>query len=100
MGYRSLALVFCGLCAFTPLGWAQSTTDGALGGIITDPSSAAIPGATVTARNLATNATATSQTDINGRYIIIHLQPGVYDLEANAKSLATVKRSQITVEVG
>jgi hypothetical protein len=100
MGSKSLSLVFCGLCAFTPLGWAQSTTDGALGGIITDPSSAAIPGATVTARNLATNATATSQTDINGRYIIIHLQPGVYDLEATAKGLATVKRSQITVEVG
>jgi hypothetical protein len=80
--------------------WAQSNTDGAIGGLITDPSTAVVAGATVTVRNLATNASSKAQTDTNGRYIAIHLQPGVYELEAAFQGLATAKRTQITVEVG
>ena len=80
--------------------WAQSTTDGAISGLITDPSGAVVPGASVTARNTATNATTRTLSDANGRYIAIHLQPGIYDLEASFQSMAPAKLSQITVEVG
>ena len=94
--YASLLAAFIAL----PAAWGQSTTDGAIGGVITDPSAASIPGATVTVRNTATNASATSQTDVNGRYIIIHLQPGTYDVEAKSQGLNTTKREGVVVEVG
>src|SRR5262249_54718921 len=80
--------------------WAQSTTDGAIGGVVIDPSKAVIPAATVTAQNRATNATASSQTDANGRYLIIHLQPGAYDIEAKAPGLTPSKQTNVIVEVG
>ena len=46
---------------------AQSTTDGAIGGVVTDSSGGVVPGATVTARNLGTSGAATATTDGNGR---------------------------------
>jgi hypothetical protein len=80
--------------------WGQSTTDGAIGGTVTDPASAAVVGASITARNTATNAVSKTQSDPNGRYIIIHLQPGIYDLDVTSQGFAEAKRTQITVEVG
>ena len=82
------------------MGWAQSTADGAIGGVVSDPSGAVIPGATVTVRNQANNATATAQTGGNGRYIVIHLRPGVYDVEVTATGLIPAKQSGLIVEVG
>lgn len=79
---------------------AQSTTDGAIGGVVTDASGAVVPGANVTARNLGTSGTATAATDGNGRYLISHLQPGTYSLEISAKGFAAYKATNITVEVG
>lgn len=79
---------------------AQSTTDGAIGGVVTDASGAVVPGATVTARNLGTSGTATAATDGNGRYLISHLQPGTYSLEISAKGFAAYRATNITVEVG
>jgi outer membrane receptor protein involved in Fe transport len=80
--------------------WAQSTTDGAIGGEVTDASKASVPNATVTARNVGTNASATARTDINGRYFLIHLQPGRYDVEVKANGLATASQPGLVVEVG
>lgn len=79
---------------------AQSTTDGAIGGVVTDASGAVVPGATVTARNLGTSGTATATTDGNGRYLIGHLQPGTYSVEISAKGFAGYKATSIIVEVG
>ena len=80
--------------------WAQSTTDGAIGGVVQDPSQAVVPAATVTAQNKATNATASTQTDANGRYTIIHLQPGHYDVEVKSPGLTPSKQINVVVEVG
>ena len=77
---RAAALVSPSRSIPTKAANAQSTTDGAIGGVVSDPTQAVIPGATVSAQNRATNASASSQTDANGRYILIHLQPGAYDL--------------------
>src|SRR5689334_24601174 len=80
--------------------FAQSTTDGAIGGLVTDQSGAVVPGATVTAVNLGTAATSSATTDGVGRYLIIHLQPGTYSLEITGKGLGNFKATKITVEVG
>lgn len=79
---------------------AQSTTDGAIGGTVTDASGGVVPKATVTTTNAGTASTATGVTDGNGRYLITHLQPGSYSLEVAATGLAAYKQTNIIVEVG
>src|SRR5579863_7399846 len=81
-------------------GWGQSTTDGAIGGAVTDPSGAVVPGVAVSAKSVATNATTTGTTDAAGRFNLIHLPPGLYDLTINAKGFATYSVTGVTVEVG
>jgi hypothetical protein len=61
-----------------PAASAQSTTDGAIGGAVTDQSGAVVPSATVSSRNLGTGSNSTGVTDGSGRYMLIHLQPGRY----------------------
>jgi hypothetical protein len=79
---------------------AQSTTDGAIGGLVTDQSGAAVPAANVTARGLGTGSIMNGKSDEAGRYIVIHLPPGLYSLEITAKGFAGFKATSITVEVG
>ena len=79
---------------------AQSTTDGAVGGLVTDQSGASVPGATVTARNVGTNATAEAVSDGTGRFLVIRLQPGVYSVETTLSGFTPVKRDNVIVEVG
>src|SRR6266853_3243269 len=79
---------------------AQSTTDGAIGVVVTDQSGAVVPGANVTALNLGTGASASGKSDESGRFLIIHLAPGVYSLEITASGFGAFKATSITVEVG
>ncbi len=102
-GCKHLLLICSALMAIALMASAaraQSTTDGAIGGAVTDPSSAVIPDATVSAQNRGTNATASTRTDASGRYILIHLQPGAYDLEVKSPGLTPTKQTNVVVEVG
>ncbi len=83
-----------------PAARAQSTTDGAIGGTVTDPSGGVVPNATVVTENLGTGAKETGTTDGGGRYQIIHLQPGLYSLEVTSDGFAAFKALKVTVEVG
>ena len=80
--------------------FAQSTTDGAISGVVTDQSGAVVPGAKVTALNLGTGASASGKSDEGGRFLITHLAPGVYSLEIAASGFGAFKATSITVEVG
>jgi hypothetical protein len=55
-----------------------------LTGVATDPSFGAIPKATVTATNIATNEKRTTTTSTEGRYTFSQLRPGEYELSAEA----------------
>jgi carboxypeptidase family protein len=79
---------------------AQSTTDGAIGGTVTDQSGAVVPDASITTQNLGTGATSTGTSDSVGRYLITHLQPGTYSLDIGAKGFAGFKATSVIVEVG
>jgi len=80
--------------------FAQSTTDGAIGGVVTDESGAVIPNAGITTHNLGTGAASSSTTDGVGRYLITHLQPGTYSMELSANGFSAYKVASVTVEVG
>ena len=96
---RSLFVVCLGLLLASGI-WAQSTTDGAIVGIVTDPSGAIVPGATATSTNVGTARTSSVTTDSAGRYLIGHLQPGTYSVEIVAKGFGGFKATSIIVEVG
>ncbi|MGC1417772.1 MAG: TonB-dependent receptor [Candidatus Acidiferrum sp.] len=92
------ALLMCLVTA--PRGKAQSTTDGAIGGTVTDASGGVVPNASITTTNLGMGGKSTGTTDESGRYQIIHLQPGAYSVEVSANGFAAFKATSVTVEVG
>jgi hypothetical protein len=96
---RALALVstLLMLCA-SPLA-AQSAGTGALAGILTDPSGAAIPNVTVTLTNLDTNQARTTNTTADGNYKFSLLQPGAYRVRFNATGFKTAEVPSVTINV-
>src|SRR5262249_42253245 len=75
-------------------GWAQSTM-GTITGLVTDSSQAVIPGATVTAKNLATGAEARTTTSSTGNYVLINLPVGSYELSVNQAGFKNYVRTNI-----
>ncbi len=80
--------------------FAQSTTEGAIGGTVADPTGAVIPGATVTIHNNGTNFEQTATTDGTGYFSVRNLSPATYTVTVNAKGFAAYKATQVIVTVG
>jgi hypothetical protein len=78
---------------------AQATTATVLG-TVTDPSGAAIPGATVQVRNTGTSQTQETVTDAQGRFQIPELGLGEYDIHASKQGFSTAVRTGVTLTVG
>src|SRR4051812_48602341 len=97
---RMMAVLMLAMSLFGVTAYAQSTTDGAIGGTVTDQSGAVIPGATVKAINIGTNASATATADATGRYRIIQLRPGTYKLEVSSGNFTPYTAQGLIVEVG
>ena len=72
---------------------------GALGGRVTDPSRAVVPGVSVVARNLATGVEQTAETNHAGLYRFPTVMPGSYSITANLKGFREVE-ALVRVQVG
>ncbi|MDQ3917916.1 MAG: TonB-dependent receptor [Acidobacteriota bacterium] len=85
------------MCAvLSAVAFAQQET-GQINGKVVDPNGAAVPGATVTAKNVGTAAERTVTTDQDGAYIITNLQPGIYDVTATGTGFQPgTQRAQVT----
>lgn len=83
----------------TMFGQAASGT-GSISGLVTDPSSAAVPDADITIRNVGTNASRAVKTSDGGLYEVDALQPGDYEIKVSKMGFATIVRSGLTVSVG
>ena len=83
--------------AFSAVAFAQSTTTGAIGGVVTNPAKEVVPGASVTVKNIGTNKEDASTTDDTGRFKVANLQPGVYAVTVNSTGFSpmTVDRALI-----
>ncbi len=68
------------ICAFLISSASGQATSGSIYGTVTDPTSAVIPGAVVTATNLSTSAARTTKTDTSGDYSFPVLDPGDYNV--------------------
>jgi len=78
---------------------AQSLTSGDITGVVTHPSNAVIPNATVTLKNNATGATQTATTNAQGSYRFSLLGPGTYTISANATGFQGTQKL-VEVNVG
>ena len=67
---------------------------------MTDPSHAAIPGATVTLTDTATKLSQATVTNDTGRYIFVGVNPGEYNITVSKESFRTVRMSAQSVKVG
>jgi len=90
------SLLVCLLGSFTS---AQTATSGLISGIVSDPSGAVIPGATVTLRERGTGAQARVQTDAVGHYVFPVVYPSDYTLAFSATGFQTSVVQQVHVEV-
>ncbi len=72
---------------------------GTISGGVSDSSGAVVPGATVRVINVSTNVVTTLTTNGAGVYVATSLNPGVYNVEAEAKGFKTAIVKGITLEV-
>jgi len=98
---KTLALMAMILFIIIPFAaMAQSTTEGAVAGTVYDVQGAVVPDATVTVRNIGTNAQQTVTADGSGYFRVIRLQPAVYEVTVAASGFAPFKVTSVTVNVG
>lgn len=95
-----LAVVLFALLALISTSASAQQTSGTITGRILDDQGAAVPGATVTARNTATGFSRTAVSDAEGIYRLQALPVGTYDLLTELAGFATVDQQGVVLNVG
>ena len=83
-----------------PPALAQSGSTGSITGTISDPTSAVVPGATITVKNNATNQEFTATTTDNGTFSVPALISGTYTVTIAAPGFKTTILPNVKVDVG
>jgi outer membrane receptor protein involved in Fe transport len=78
---------------------AAQATGGVVVGTVTDAQGGVLPGVTLTARNAETGALRTAVSDGNGRYRLVALPPGHYNLTANLQGFATQEVTDLPMRI-
>ena len=97
--FRIVAFAMAGILGLGTA-YAQSTNSGDIRGLVTDPSGALIPGATVTVLNLDTGVAKDFPTNNDGLYDTNSVVAGSYKLTFTKNGFETYVRGPITVQVG
>src|SRR4051812_21734931 len=94
-----LALILA--LVLSPLAQAQSSgsTSGAIVGTVKGSQMSTIDGVTISARQVETNITRTTQTDSNGNYRLVQLPPAKYEIKAEADGFQS-KLTQLYITIG
>jgi len=79
---------------------AQSKTAAELGGAISDPSGALVPGAQLSVTNRETGDTRTLLSDSRGQYRFLSLVPGTYDITTASEGFRGETRTGLVLTVG
>ena len=80
-------------------GVAQSASNGAVSGTVSDPADAVVVGAKITATNQATGEKRTVDSGAAGAYVVPFLSPGTYRVEVSAKGFKRTTYSDVRVAV-
>jgi outer membrane receptor protein involved in Fe transport len=96
LGSVSLCIVLTFTIIASPLN--AQVEDGQIAGTVRDQSGAVIPGASVTATNVATGAQRKTQSSETGAYLLTGLAPSIYQIAVSAASLKTfTATAEVTV---
>ena len=79
---------------------ALAQTAATLSGVVSDQSHAVLPGATVTATDLATAHTYSAVTDERGEYRLTNMSPSNYQVQIRKTGFATLEIAQMELLVG
>jgi hypothetical protein len=96
---KRICLLIVPLLLLVSLSGVAQTVTGAIRGIITDPSGAIVPNATVTAIDTATGVATVAKTNQAGEYAIRFLQIGQYKLTVEAPGFTTAKYGPFALEI-
>ena len=81
-----------------PAAWGQAVS-GTITGVVTDPSNAAVAGATVTITNVDTSIDTTRESDETGRYVNTNLSPGNYSVAVEAAGFQRFVQENVVLRV-
>ena len=95
-----LSFVFAMVLCLSAVAFAQSTTTGSIGGVVTNPAKEVVPGADVQVKNSGTNKEDTATSDDQGRFKVTNLQPGIYAVTVNSSGFSPFVQERVIVEVG
>jgi hypothetical protein len=98
MNIRTVAIALAALtiaCVLQPEAKAQNV--GTIKGVVTDPSAAVIPGATVVVTGNGNGVTRSVKSDGQGKYSIANVPPGKYDVRADAAGFVPFITSAVDV---
>src|SRR5215472_9339741 len=98
--FVTLFVLIAALCVLTAVPTlAQSTATGTIAGTITDASGAVVNSATITLTDTSTKTTRTATSNEAGRYVLVNVDPGQYELSVSKQGFSTTK-TQTKVTVG
>jgi hypothetical protein len=79
---------------------AHAQVSANISGFISDPSGAAVPSASVAAKNMETGVSRTASSDGVGRYLIVALPVGLYEVKVSKPGFQESTRAGIQLNVG
>jgi len=88
--HTRIAFLLFALCCSLAV-WGQSTDTGSVVGLVTDASGAVVAGAAVTLRENSTGSSRTTTTNDSGRYVIVNVAPGEYELTVTKQGFSITK---------
>ena len=97
--YSACVLACCLILSTFTTAQTQITT-GVIQGNITDPNNALVTGAAVEAKNTATNFSKSITTDADGRFVLLALPPGTYQVTVTKAGFSTILQKDVEVTVG
>ena len=101
MQKRAFSSAFFVLCSVVFLqvqwAWAQTSSNGTVGGIVEDASKALIPGVGITLTNVQTNVVQKTLSNETGAYTFLSVPPGLYNVTADLLGFKTAVRSGVQI---
>jgi hypothetical protein len=92
-------LLLAGMIAcMTPVAWAQLYT-GTISGLITDPSGAVVPKATITFTDVGKQAPYSTVSDSAGRYLLRSVPPSIYTMKVEMQGFNTYIQDNVVLLV-
>ena len=92
-------LVLLGIALLLPITCVAQVTGATLAAIVSDPTGAGVPDASVTATNVSTGIASKTVTDSSGAYVFPSLSPGTYNITVEKTGFRTKTLSGVTLLV-